>query len=189
HRLVDWKWAVVGVFLAGLTATYFVNRLVPTSFIPAEDQGWFLAIVQAPPGASLQYTTKVMDQAAGMMSANPNIAGVFSVPGFSFGSSAPNQGLIFATLKDFSERKGKGHSVEDVVGTLRGQFMGISEAAVVPFVPPTIFGLGNFGGFAYELQQTGGGPPGGMGDGGAPPIPQANKPPEPAPPPFRPLPP
>jgi hydrophobic/amphiphilic exporter-1 (mainly G- bacteria), HAE1 family len=157
RRLVDWKWAVVGVFLAGLTATYFVNRLVPTSFIPSEDQGWFLAIVQAPPGASLQYTTKVMDRAAGMMSANPNIAGVFSVPGFSFGSSAPNQGLIFATLKDFSERKGKGHSVEDVVGTLRGEFMGISEAAVVPFVPPTIFGLGNFGGFAYELQQTGGG--------------------------------
>jgi HAE1 family hydrophobic/amphiphilic exporter-1 len=157
HRLVRWKWAVVGVFLAGLAGTYFVNRMVPTSFVPSEDQGWFLAIAQAPPGASLQFTTKVMDKAAAMMSANPDIAGVFSVPGFGFSSSAPNQGLIFATLKDFDERKGKGHGVEDVVNTLRGSFAGLQEAAVVPFVPPAIFGLGNFGGFAYELQQTSGG--------------------------------
>jgi hydrophobic/amphiphilic exporter-1 (mainly G- bacteria), HAE1 family len=157
HRLVGWKWAVVGIFLAGLAATYFVNRMVPTSFVPSEDQGWFLTIVQAPPGTSLEYTTKVMDRAAGMISANPDIAGVFSVPGFSFGASAPNQGIIFATLKDFDQRKGAAHSVEQVVNNLRGGLMGLSEASVVPFVPPAIFGLGNFGGFAYELQQTGGG--------------------------------
>ncbi|HMC31310.1 MAG TPA: efflux RND transporter permease subunit, partial [Candidatus Angelobacter sp.] len=157
HHLVRWKWAVVAVFFAGLVGTYFANKFVPTSFVPSEDQGWFLAIVQAPPGASLQYTTRVMDRATAIMSADPEIAGVFSVPGFTFGSAAPNQGLIFATLKDFSDRKGKGHSVEDVVNKLRGSFMGINEAAVVPFVPPAIFGLGNFGGFAYELQQTGGG--------------------------------
>src|SRR5262249_32710523 len=134
-----------------------MEKLVPTSFVPSEDQGWFLGIVQAPPGASLQYTTRVMDKAAAMMSADPDILGVFSVPGFSFGSAAPNQGIIFATLKDFSDRKGKNHSVEEVVSRLRGQFMSIQEAFVVPFVPPPIFGLGNFGGFAYELQQTGGG--------------------------------
>ncbi|HET9839425.1 MAG TPA: multidrug efflux RND transporter permease subunit [Candidatus Angelobacter sp.] len=157
HHLVRWKWAVVAVFFAGLLGTYVMEKLVPTSFVPSEDQGWFLGIVQAPPGASLQYTTKVMDRAAAMMSAEPDILGVFSVPGFSFGGSAPNQGIIFATLKDFSDRKGKGHSVEDVVNKLRMKFGSIQEAFVVPFVPPPIFGLGNFGGFAYVLQQTGGG--------------------------------
>ncbi len=157
HHLVRWKWAVVAVFFAGLLGTYFMEKLVPTSFVPTEDQGWFLGIVQAPPGASLQYTTRAMDRAAAMMSADPDVLGVFSVPGFTFGSAAPNQGLIFATLKNFSERKGKDHSVEEVVGRLRGKFMSIQEALVVPFVPPAIFGLGNFGGFAYELQQTGGG--------------------------------
>jgi len=157
HGLVRWKWAVVAVFLAGLLGTYVMEKLVPTTFVPSEDQGWFLGIVQAPPGASIQYTTRVMDRAAAMMSADPDVLGVFSVPGFTFGASSPNQGLIFATLKDFGDRKGKDHSVDAVVARLRGKFFSIQEALVVPFVPPPIFGLGNFGGFAYELQQTGGG--------------------------------
>ncbi|HEY7402469.1 MAG TPA: multidrug efflux RND transporter permease subunit [Candidatus Angelobacter sp.] len=153
HRLTNWKWAVVLVFLLGLGATAYVYRAVPSSFVPQEDEGYFFVIVQAPPGVSLQYTTKVMDKAAAIVSANKDVEGVFSVPGFSFTGSAANQGIIFASLKDISERKGAEHSAEGVLNALRMPLMSIHEALVIPFDPPAIQGLGTFGGFAYELQQ------------------------------------
>ena len=79
--------------------------------MPDEDQGYFFVIVQAPPGASLQYTTKHRwTKRAAILSQNHDIEGVFSVPGFSFTGSAPNRGMIFANLKRSSERKGKAHS-------------------------------------------------------------------------------
>lgn len=156
HRLSDWKPAVVVVFLLGLGATYFVYQKVPTSFVPQEDQGYFFVIVQAPPGASLQYTTKVMDRAAAIVGANHDVEGVFSVPGFSFAGAAANQGIIFASLKEISERPGEAHSVSGVLNAIRGQLMPINEAMVIPFEPPAIQGLGTFGGFTYELQQASG---------------------------------
>ncbi|HZS26787.1 MAG TPA: multidrug efflux RND transporter permease subunit [Candidatus Angelobacter sp.] len=157
HRLTHWKAAVTVIFLLGLTATYFVYQRVPSSFVPQEDQGYFFVVVQAPPGASLEYTTKVMDRAAAIVSANKDVEGVFSVPGFSFTGSASNQGIIFASLKDISERKGSAHSAEGVLNAIRGPLMTINDAMVIPFDPPAIQGLGQFGGFAYELQQTGSG--------------------------------
>ncbi len=157
HRLSRWKWAVIGVFFLGLAATYFVYQRVPSSFVPDEDDGYFFVIVQAPPGASLQYTTQALDKATAILGQNKDIAGVFSVPGFSFAGVAPNQGIIFIMLKDISERKGAQHSVGAIVNSLRGPLMSISDALVIPFAPPAIPELGTFGGFAFELQQTGGG--------------------------------
>ncbi len=157
HRLTEWRVAVVIVFFIGLAGTYLVYRNVPSSFVPQEDQGYFFVIVQAPPGASLQYTARVMDKAAAIVSNNHDVQGVFSVPGFSFTGSASNQGIIFASLKEVGERKGAEHSAAGVLNTIRGQLMGISDAFVIPFAPPAIQGLGNFGGFAFVLQQTGGG--------------------------------
>ncbi len=159
HRLTRWKPAVVAVFFIGLAATYIVYQRVPSSFIPEEDEGFFFVLVQAPPGASLQYTTRVLDQASAIVKSNPDVQDLFSVPGFSFTGAAPNQGIIFASLKEKAQRKGAAHSAQAVVNGMRGQLMGISDAMVIPFLPPPIFGLGTFGGFAYELQQTGGGTP------------------------------
>jgi HAE1 family hydrophobic/amphiphilic exporter-1 len=159
HRLTRWKLAVIAVFVVGLVATFLVYKNVPSSFIPQEDNGYFFVLVQAPPGTSLEYTTKVMDRASAIISKNPDVEGNFSVPGFSFTGSAPNQGIIFASLKELSQRKGKEHTAEGVVNGLRPQLMSISDAFVIPFLPPAIFGLGTFGGFAFELQQTGGGSP------------------------------
>ena len=160
HGLTRWKTAVIFVFLAGLVGTYAVFKFVPSSFIPEEDEGYFFVLVQCPSGASLEYTTKVMDKASAMISANRDVEGLFSVPGFSLtGGVSPNQGVMFASLKPFSQRKGKEHSADSVVNGLRGQLMSISDGLVIPFLPPPIFGLGTFGGFAFELQQTGGGTP------------------------------
>jgi HAE1 family hydrophobic/amphiphilic exporter-1 len=81
----------------------------------------------------------------------------FSVMGFSFSGAAPNNGLIFTRLKDYDERPGPEHSLQAVLGRVRGQLMGITGANVIPFAPPAIQGLSVFGGFQYELlDQTGG---------------------------------
>ncbi|HLJ85973.1 MAG TPA: multidrug efflux RND transporter permease subunit [Candidatus Angelobacter sp.] len=153
--LARWKLAVIAVFLAGLGATYWIYNLVPSSFVPDEDQGYIFVIVQAPPGVSLQYTTQVMDRASALIRKNPDISDLLSVPGFSFGGSAPNAGIMFVSLKDYQERKGDAHSAQAIINALRGPLFGISDAQVVPFLPPAINGLGTFGGFAFVLQQTG----------------------------------
>src|SRR5262249_36761324 len=68
----------------------------------------------------------------------------------------PNRGITFATLQPYSQRKGSEHSGEAIVNRIRGQLAGISGAIVVPFLPPAVQGLGNFGGFQYEVQDQGG---------------------------------
>ena len=83
---------------------------------------------------------------------------MFGVGGFSFAGSGPNQGILFCMLKDFNERPGEQHSAKAVVGQLFGEFSEITGAMVIPFLPPSINGLGKFGGFQYELLDQSGGP-------------------------------
>jgi hydrophobic/amphiphilic exporter-1 (mainly G- bacteria), HAE1 family len=153
RRMERWRYVVVIVFLLGLASTYVVYRAVPTSFVPDEDQGYFIVAVQAPQGASLEYTTKVADRASEILRQNSDVLGVFSVPGYSQTGAAPNRAIIFINLKPFSERKGEKHSAQAVIEAVRGPLMSIGEAFVVPFLPPPVQGLGNYGGFAFELQQ------------------------------------
>ena len=162
HHLTKWRFAVILVFFAGLAATYWIYKTVPSSFVPDEDQGYLIVAVQAPPGVSLEYTTKIMDEASVFMAKNPDIEGIFSVPGFSQTGSAPNQGLMFVKLKDFSERKGSRHNAAAVLHAIQMPLMGMgmqSNTIIFPVLPPPINGLGVYGGFQFELQQTGGGTP------------------------------
>ena len=156
HAILEYKAIAVLVFLAGLAGTYFVYRLVPAAFVPNEDQGYFITIVQSPPGASLDYTEKIEDQVQHFLAQVPEVRGVFAVSGFSFTGSAPNRGIIFATLKPYSERKGDEHGAEAIISRIRGPLFGINGAIVLPFAPPPVQGLGEFGGFQYELQDLGG---------------------------------
>ena len=154
--LIRWRWAVAVVFAGMLALTYWVYQLVPSSFLPSEDQGYFFLLVQCPPGASLDYTTKVAGQAEAMLSRVPEIQGMFAVAGFSLAGSAPNQGMIFVSMKPFSQRVGDPHSTDTVIDRIRGPLFGISGALVIPFAPPPIQGLSQFGGFQFEvLDQTG----------------------------------
>jgi hydrophobic/amphiphilic exporter-1 (mainly G- bacteria), HAE1 family len=154
--ILDYKALAVLMFLAGLAGTYFVYRLVPAAFVPTEDQGYFINIVQSPPGASLDYTEKIEDHVQHFLSSVPEIRGIFAISGFSFTGSAPNRGIIFATLKPYSERKGEEHGAAAVINRIRGPLFGINGAIVLPFAPPPVQGLGTFGGFQYELQDLGG---------------------------------
>ncbi len=151
------KTPVFIVFVIGLALTYFLYKRVPTSFVPDEDQGYFIVIVQTPDGASLQYTTQTVAKAGEIVSKNPDVLAFFAVPGYSPTGAAPNRAVIFANLKPFDERKGEEHSAASIINSLRGPLGAIPDAVITPILPPAIQGLGAFGGFQFELQQTGSG--------------------------------
>ncbi|HTC94715.1 MAG TPA: efflux RND transporter permease subunit [Terriglobales bacterium] len=154
--VLNYRYAMIILFLVGLLATGFMYIHVPTGFVPQEDQNYFIVVVQTPQGASLAYTTDIAKQAEQILRADPDIFGTFAVPGFSLsGGSSSNYGLIFAPLKPIDDRKGKGHAVSDIVARVRPKLFGVPGAIVVPFEPPAINGIGSFGGFQFELQDLG----------------------------------
>ncbi|HEY6359954.1 MAG TPA: multidrug efflux RND transporter permease subunit [Vicinamibacterales bacterium] len=150
------RWAVVLVFVGLLGLTYLAYTRVPQAFVPEEDAGYFITVVQAPAGASLEYTTSVASQAEKILMSLPEVESVFSVMGFSFAGSAPNQGLIFTLLKPFAEREEPEKRIQGLLPKIRGALFGIQDALVFAFAPPSIQGLGNFGGFTLQvLDQSG----------------------------------
>ena len=152
HHVLDYKLAMVALFFAGLGLTYFVFTRVPTGFVPDEDQGYFIIVIQAPSGASLDYTKAIGKQVATMLANEPELEGIFSIAGFSFSGAAANQGLIFVPLKPYSQRKGEAHSASAILNRVRPRMFGISGAIVFATLPPPIQGLGQFGGFQFVVQ-------------------------------------
>jgi hydrophobic/amphiphilic exporter-1 (mainly G- bacteria), HAE1 family len=152
---MNWRFAALVLFLGLLGCTYLLYQRVPRAFIPEDDQGYLMFIVQAPQGASLAYTRDICANAEEVISRDPEIDGVFSVVGYGASGSAPNQAILYANLRPFEERKGEMHSAAKVIQRLRGSLSAISGALVVPFNPPAVFGLGQFGGFQYELEDLG----------------------------------
>jgi len=152
HHVLQYKLAMAVLFFAGLGFTYFVFTRVPTGFVPDEDQGYFIIVIQAPSGASLEYTKAIGKQVAGLLANEPELQGTFSIAGFSFAGAAANQGLIFVPLKAYSQRKGEEHSASAILNRIRPRMFGISGAIVFPTLPPPIQGLGQFGGFQFVVQ-------------------------------------
>jgi HAE1 family hydrophobic/amphiphilic exporter-1 len=155
-KVLDYRYAMIILFMVGLVATGFMYLRVPTGFVPQEDQNYFIVVVQAPQGASLAYTTNVAKQVEKILLADPDVFGTFAVPGFSLsGGSSSNYGLVFAPLKPIAERAGKGHAASDIVARVSPKLLGVPGAIVVAFEPPAINGIGSFGGFQFELQDLG----------------------------------
>jgi HAE1 family hydrophobic/amphiphilic exporter-1 len=153
--VIGWRFAAALVFFAFLGLTYWIYQKVPRGFIPEDDQGYIIVIVQSPQGASMDYTKNICTQVEKVLTGVREIDSVFSITGFSFSGSAPNRGILFASLKPFQERKGDEHSSAGVIARLRGQLFGIPGALVIPFNPPAVQGLGQFGGFQFELEDLG----------------------------------
>jgi HAE1 family hydrophobic/amphiphilic exporter-1 len=156
RRGMQWRWAVAAAFVLTLGATYLVYRAVPQAFLPEEDQGYFIVQVQAPAGASLEYTSEVSRRAEAIILKDPDVAGLFAVMGFSFSGAAPNQGIMFVRMKPFEERVGDEHSVRTVINRLTGPLFAIPGAIVIGFAPPSIPGLSRFGGFEFQVLDQGG---------------------------------
>ena len=154
--LLRFRAAAALLFLVGLGLTYFIFQRVPRGFVPNEDQGWFIIAVQAPPGASTQYTRSIDEQVSAILAKDPDIENIFAVVGEGVAGNAPNQGTIYAKLQDYSKRTGPDHSADAVVNRLRGQLFTVSGALVLPFLPPAVQGVGSLGGFQFEIQDQGG---------------------------------
>jgi len=155
RRVLNLRYAALVLFMALLGCTYLVYQRVPRAFLPEDDQGYIMFIVQAPQGASLAYTRDVCNETEKLILRDPEIEGVFSIVGFGAGGTAPNQAILYSTLRPFEKRKGEGHNAAAVIQRLRGSLSVISGAMVVPFNPPAVFGLGQFGGFTFELEDLG----------------------------------
>jgi HAE1 family hydrophobic/amphiphilic exporter-1 len=159
HFALRLRYLMVVLFFVGLAATYWIYNRVPTGFIPQEDQGYFIAIVQAPPGSSLEYTGALADRATAIIAQDPDILGAFSVMGFSFSGGAANAGLMFIASKPADQRRGKGHTATDIAGRIAPKLQMLmfvpNGGLVAMFQPPAVQGVGSFGGFQFELQDTG----------------------------------
>jgi HAE1 family hydrophobic/amphiphilic exporter-1 len=158
HTMLRFRYIVLLVFVAGLAATVYLYTHVPTAFLPSEDQNYLICVVQAPAGASLSYTSGVAARAVQIIDQNPDVYGTFAVMGFSLsGGSSSNYGLIFIPLKAVGIRtkKGPGHSAADILHVLGPKLLMVPGGIVAAFEPPAVQGIGSFGGFAFELQDTG----------------------------------
>lgn len=143
---------VLAVFIAGIFATGLMYNLVPTGFIPEEDQGYFFVIGQAPDGVSLQYTEAVMDRVGEEIRSIPEVRGGFVVSGFGFEGSASNSAIAFVNLKPWEERKTESQSVYAVVQKLNQKLGAITEARVIAANAPPVRGLSTTGGFEFYIQ-------------------------------------
>jgi hydrophobic/amphiphilic exporter-1 (mainly G- bacteria), HAE1 family len=156
HITLRLRYLLLVVFFAGLAATAYVYVHVPTGFIPQEDQNYLICVLQAPPGASLNYTTEVAQRAEKLILQDPDVFGTFAVPGFSLsGGSASNYGLIFIPLKSADLRRSKGHAASDVAARLAPKLFAVPGAILAVFEPPAVQGIGSFGGFQFQLQDLG----------------------------------
>ncbi|PKR87284.1 hydrophobe/amphiphile efflux-1 family RND transporter [Pleomorphomonas diazotrophica] len=146
------------VFLALVGGAAFMFDKLPSSFIPEEDQGVLLAMIQLPTGATMERTKQVTDQMTDYFLKNePDaVEAVMGITGFSFAGSGQNAGLAFIRLKDFKERTDPRLSAQAVVGRAMGALSQIKDAMIFTLLPPAMPGLGISGGFDMYLQDNAG---------------------------------
>ncbi len=139
-------------------AAFMYTRL-PTSFLPAEDQGNMLVNVQLPPGATQERTRAVIEQVEAYILKQPEVQSMVGVLGFSFSGQGQNAALAFVTLKDWKERGEPGQSAQALASRAFGALSRIRDAFIFPLSPPPIPELGTASGFTFRLQDRGGAGP------------------------------
>ena len=155
HGVLRIRWVMILLFFVGLFGAYWEYTHVPTAFVPEEDQGFMMVLIQAPQGASLAYTTHIEAEASAVLNHDKDVMGAFAIGGFSFSGNAPNYGMMFCALAPYEQRRGAGHSAAEIVTRLRQKFFMIPGAMIIPLTPPAISGVGTLGGFQFELQDLG----------------------------------
>ena len=144
---------MIGFAVIVVLCAFLFSRL-PGSFLPEEDQGYALAIVQLPPGAAIERTIKVMSQVDAILKKDPAVQYIFQVSGFSFVGQGDNVGLAFIRLKPWDSRK---TNATDFIKHSNGAlFMGLRDAQAFVVNLPTVQGLSQFGGFDMYLQDRAG---------------------------------
>lgn len=149
HQIVT---LVIFLIVSAAAAIMFIRW--PSTFIPEEDDGYFLVSTQLPPAASLPRTQEVSRKINKILDGYPEVKTYMGISGFSVmgGGELSNAGTYFVVLKNWNERKGKGHTAQDVVTRFNREAYGIQEAQIFALVPPAIPGLGASGGLQLQLE-------------------------------------
>jgi multidrug efflux pump len=148
------RWLVV--YGAILAATFWMFSKLPGSFLPEEDQGYFINLVQLPPGATQERTVAVISEVEQFFLKQPEVEHTIGVVGFSFFGRGQNAGLIFVRLKHWDQRPGAGSSARAVIQRANGALFRLKQAFIFSINPPAIPELAAVGGFDFRLQDRGG---------------------------------
>jgi multidrug efflux pump len=148
------RWLLI--YAAILVAVVMLFVRLPGSFLPEEDQGYFISMIQLPPGATQERTLEVVQQAEEFFLKQPEVAHVIGVVGFSFFGRGQNAALTFVRLKDWDERKNPDNIVGAVIRRANMAFFGIKQAMMFAVNVPPIPELGAVGGFDFRLQDRSG---------------------------------
>jgi multidrug efflux pump len=145
---------VYGLIVAGLVVLFL---RMPTGFLPDEDQGYFMTLINLPSGAMQDRTMAVAKQVSTYLEKNEakNIQFNFTVAGFGFYGTGQNTGIVFTRLKDFDQRKGWANSAQAITQRAFPAFLQIRDAQVFPIVPPSVSELGNSTGFDIQMEDRG----------------------------------
>jgi len=146
--------AVVYALLLGALSVLFMR--LPTSFLPEEDQGFVIAMVQLPAGATKERTTAAVSALEQYMLQQPEVAGLVSINGMGNGGNAQNSGRAFIKLKDWSEREDPASAAAAFTRRATRDLSAVRDAQIFVILPPAIRGLGSSSGFDVELQDLGG---------------------------------
>ena len=147
------KFVVIAVFIGGLVLTGWVYTSLPQGFVPEEDQGYFLVLVEAPPGVSLSYTHDITQQAAQMVMEYDQVQHSIGLSGFSFDGQSSNKGIMFVKLYPWAQRSGDSNSVFGLLQQVNQQFQQtIDGARVIAVNAPPVDGLSNFGGSEIYIE-------------------------------------
>ncbi|KQW83048.1 efflux RND transporter permease subunit [Brevundimonas sp. Root1279] len=157
-RLVRTVGIVLIVYVGLLALTGWRLMDTPSGFIPEQDQGFLIGVIQLPPGASLERTEAVMTRASEIIKKTEGVEGMVAFAGldgssFSFGS---NSATIFVRLDAFEERKSAEQAAASLAGAITGATMGIEDANIFVIAPPAVQGLGNGNGFQLMVQDRSG---------------------------------
>ncbi len=148
------RWlAVYGVILV---AAGWMFAKLPGGFLPEEDQGFFISMVQLPPGANQERTEAVIAEAEQFFLKQPEVEHTIGIVGFSFMGRGQNTGLIFVRLKDWSERTSPDSAAQALVRKAKMALFDLKQAMIFPISPPSIPELAAVGGFDFRLQDRGG---------------------------------
>ncbi len=150
-RMIQARRIVLVGLMAGIVATGFAFTILPTAFIPDEDQGYGMGIFQLQNGASLVETKKLGMQIAKVLSEEDDVAQASIINGYGFNGSSPDQGIFFFGLQPLEERKGAAHSSDAIVKRLNTKLIQLSDGLAKASGPPAVPGFSPQGGFYFQF--------------------------------------
>src|SRR6218665_551541 len=152
-RMVSRRVVTFGILILFCIGTYFLSKSVPSGFIPNEDQGMFYAIIQTPPGSSLERTNEIAERLQKISETVDGVKSVSALAGYEIltEGTGSNSGTCLVNLKDWKDRK---HSVQEIINELEEKTKDITGANIEYFLPPAVPGYGAAGGFELRDRKS-----------------------------------